>query len=519
MRKKFLKTVILCVVGMILTACGKNVEKEIVGNWELVSDSKGYYYQMDFYDDGTLDVGTSYGFGDWNILNDNHLKIKCPTNYGHFSAIYEVIEIKDDTMILISEDQVEAVYERIDIRKNENSADETLDEKNEEQKNEETEALKEIVSMRDYSEGMAWIMYTDQDRKYWTCIDKEGRALFQYDASYVLDVTQFTNGYAQISTITGDLYTIDTNGEIMAFYLAESEEKICCHGDGYVVTEKNNSGFDAVTYEYTIYNVDGSVLEKIIAEEEIRTIIYCGKGVFGFKEFGFYFSSKDKWCDTSWGVYPVFYDDMAVIGTTYQDYDSGRVGGVDVMTLDGEIFSYMSEFLKDWSTTPSDINENVCVIHDSSSETLVTIDFTEEKESKLDEKYSKKMYENPKPDTFTLHDGRIVLGLKGDDGKRYIGVFDKELNIVYGPIAGDASTYSDGMLKVQMSDGEESVIMDVDGNIVYSLTQKGYSMSHQYSDGAILVGNEKKAETYLDLQGNKLFEEINFENVLTKVLE
>lgn len=409
--------------------------------------------------------------------------------------------------------------ERIPIRKDMNATDEIIDEKDEEQESDEKEALKEIVLMRDYSEDLAWIMYSNQEMKYWTCIDKEGQALFQYDASNILDVNQFSNGYAHITTTTNGLYTINTNGEVVSSYLQETEEKVRCYGDGYAVTEKNNSGFDAVTYEYTIYNVDGSVLEKLTAEEEIRAITYCGKGVFGFQDVGFYFSLKDEWSDISWGIFPVFHDDIAVIGTTFEDYDSGRAGGVVVMTLDGEEFSYMSEFLTDWSVSPSDINENVCVVHDSSRETLVTIDFTEGKESKLDEKYSEKMYENPDPDTFTLHDGRIVLRLKGDDGRRYIGIFDKELNLVYGPIAGEASTYSDGMLKVQMTDGNECVIMDVDGNIVYSLDQKGYSMSNQYSDGAILVGNERKAETYLDLQGNKLFEEINFENVMTKVLE
>lgn len=112
MRKKLLKVMILCWIGMALSACGKKMEKEIVGNWELVSDSYGYYYQLGFYDDGTLDGGTSYGFGEWNILNDSYLKITIPTNYGHFSAVYEVIEIKGDTMILLSEDEIEAVYER-----------------------------------------------------------------------------------------------------------------------------------------------------------------------------------------------------------------------------------------------------------------------------------------------------------------------------------------------------------------------------------------------------------------------
>lgn len=492
------------------------MKKEIIGSWKLVSDSNGYYYYLGFYDDGTVGVGSSSGFAEWNIVNGNSLKIMWPSSSRFSSEIYEV-RIDENTLSLTTEDENERIY----IRKNANVTDEIIDEKNKEQKSEETETLIEIVLMKDYSEDLAWIMYSDQEMKYWTCIDKVGQALFQYDASPIVDVTQFINGYAHVVTTTG-LYTIDINGETMASYLQGSEEKVRCYGDGYVVTEKNNSGFDAVTYEYTIYNVDGSVLEKFTAEEEIKLIIYCGKGVFGFRDFGFYFSLKDKWCDTSWASWtsePTFYDDMAVIGTTYHDYESGRVGGVDVMTLDGEQFSYMSEFLTDWSTNPSAINENVCVVQDSSRETLITIDFAEEKESKLDEKYSEKMYENPDSDTFTLHDGRVVLGLKGDDGKHYIGVFDKELNLVYGPIAGDASTYSDGMLKVQMTDGRESVIRDVDGNIVYSLDKKGYSMSNQYSDGAILVGNERKAETYLDLQGNELFEKINFENVMTKVLE
>lgn len=112
MKNRFLKVVIICALGMMLPACGKNMKKEIIGSWKLVSDSNGYYYYLGFYDDGTLDAGTSYGFGEWNILNDSHLKITCPANYGHFSAIYEIVEIKGDSMILVSEDEVEATYER-----------------------------------------------------------------------------------------------------------------------------------------------------------------------------------------------------------------------------------------------------------------------------------------------------------------------------------------------------------------------------------------------------------------------
>lgn len=530
-QKKQRKLQCLILLGcfmLFLAACGETTKNSIDDLCQSWYKEGNDWASFILYDDGTCELSSKYGTGSWAIVNDNMLKL---TDIYGDSTTQEIKSISSECLILLSGSEKQ--YEDIYWSSSERSlaeAESTAQREEEERKAEEAVAPLEILSMEDYSEGFAWIKYSEKGEKYWCCIDMEGNAIFQYDANLVKDslIGKFTDGYSQFKTDDG-LYTIDTTGTIVAKYPADSGQKVLCYDAGYVVTIEDISGFDAAGYQYTIYGSNGSILKQFANNKELdyNSVNYCGEDVIEFRGIGYFFAKNMNWIDVEYpDETPAFQEgmDMALVGTTYRDEGDIRKGGLQIMTNEGKILNYISDYLSNWAVVPSVINENVCVVYDTWQETIVSIDLSATESYKLDETYSEKLYDNPDPKTFACHNGRIVLRLKGADGNGYICVFDKQLNPVFGPVnasINDYGIYADGLLQmsVEGETGKQDISMyDVNGNQVYSLTELGYEALSTYSCGALLVTDNEKNKLYIDTSGKPLFEEINFKNVETKAL-
>ena len=388
----------------------------------------------------------------------------------------------------------------------------------------------DIQLLHPYSEGIAWIEYTDEENSYWVMVDKKGNAIARFPKSEFKWVSSFQDGYATVRVdiidgIGANHYcTIDTDGKVVRKYGSsgydfstdDKGEVYLLNTAGYTVGAKDLSNFDDIGYKCTIYDRDGSVLEEFDYDEDSLDslqITYCGQGVFQFDNIGYYFAKSKTWDENLGDITPDFRNsDIAVIDTTYSDEDDVRKGGIWLMTSDGETYKYISESLSDWTVTPSTVNENVCVVYDMRSDSLVSVNISEKMSYKLDERYSEKM-QGASPRIYKYSDGRIVVNLLGADKDFYVAVFDAHMNLVFGPIKGEANTsYSDSRLVL-----DNGVVYDTDGNIVFSLSDKGYEMwSNQYSDGVLIVTDKANREyKYLDTEGKLLFDKINFENVIT----
>mgnify|MGYP007028187186 FL=1 len=74
-RREFLRIVaaaaLVCAAAS-LTGCGKNVEKLVVGDWYLEGSDR---LRFTIYDDGTVNIPTTYGTGKWSIVNKDQLKV------------------------------------------------------------------------------------------------------------------------------------------------------------------------------------------------------------------------------------------------------------------------------------------------------------------------------------------------------------------------------------------------------------------------------------------------------------
>ena len=74
-RKEFLRiaaaAALVCAAAS-LTGCGKNVEKLVVGDWYLEGSDR---LRFTIYDDGTVNLPSTYGTGKWSVVNKDQLKI------------------------------------------------------------------------------------------------------------------------------------------------------------------------------------------------------------------------------------------------------------------------------------------------------------------------------------------------------------------------------------------------------------------------------------------------------------
>lgn len=75
-RRKFLKlaaaaAALVCAAAS-LTGCGKNVEKLVIGDWYLEGSDR---LRFTIYDDGTVNLPSTYGTGKWSVVNKDQLKI------------------------------------------------------------------------------------------------------------------------------------------------------------------------------------------------------------------------------------------------------------------------------------------------------------------------------------------------------------------------------------------------------------------------------------------------------------
>ena len=74
-RREFLRiaaaAALVCAAAS-LTGCGKNVEKLVVGDWYLEGSDR---LRFTIYDDGTVNIPTTYGTGKWSIVNKDQLKV------------------------------------------------------------------------------------------------------------------------------------------------------------------------------------------------------------------------------------------------------------------------------------------------------------------------------------------------------------------------------------------------------------------------------------------------------------
>jgi hypothetical protein len=406
-----------------------------------------------------------------------------------------------------------------------------------------------------FSEGFAWIVfvvyYKDETNvTYDAMINKKGEIIFANERQEIYDSSTrvpMSGGYAYLFSDntkerSRQVKIINTTGDVVSsqnvsLRIEFRDKLLRAYGEGYTLVEEYISTFDTSYYTYTIYNYDGSEIEKFEMDNDdrIEKVFYSGKGVFGFQSHGKYNSSyfveNDLWVDGSTCAQPFYGDsEMAIVDfINYTDSKGNRDVRLFLMNLEGEVteIKLFPEYDPEWNTNVMPLNENICILV-SLDKTMHSYSLLDNKVSKLDEKYAKKInWETVgyscKSGTLVFENGRITLPLIGDDREAYRAVFDTEWNLVFEP-SQDIDCYSEDRLIVSTEEG--TFVYDENGEECFSLTEKGYRLARrgEYSDGVLYVvedEDEGKNSYYLDKDGNELFkvEDIDISSVIRDEIE
>lgn len=503
--KKVLFSILFVTSLVFATGCFKKDYKELLStSWFAEGNSDPSFI---LYDDGTCEIAGEYGIGKWEIVNDNELKL---TNYYGETETVPIISVEDGCLTLgtVSEESVsfwDTAEKALTASKEIKAEDENAQDN-----------LIEYTWYGDYSDGYAWIKYEKDSKQYWASIDKSGKVICSFDADLVNSVFPYENGYAYLK-YNNKFEVINISGGVTASYPLDDNNMIRAYGDGYVLLQTYAADFDTSGYTYTIYNYDETVLEKFDSQTELGRTHYCGNGVFAFRN-SFYSATEGTWTDYETEKSDVvFLEDITAIDVNYADPDKdGYRGKLCLMKKNGELSEVplYPEYGWGWSETGLTVHEDICVLYEFYDDQLLSYNLKDGKVYKLDDYYAEKVIWDELPDPLAFFSNRIVLPMRGNDGNRYIAVFDHEWNAICDPIqVKSSSVYSDNRLVV--STDNDTVVYDEKGNEVFSLTAKGFSKIEAYHDGVARVEDRTKGEvipTYLDKNGKVLFEKINFEN-------
>lgn len=405
-----------------------------------------------------------------------------------------------------------------------------------------------------YHNDLAWVKYGNND-KYWGCIDKEGKMLFQYSCNDFSEIDLsippfFENGYAYLKSAKGtQIFVIDKSGNIVGSY-----DKPVAYGYGYTVVENHYSDFDSAYYEYLIYNPDGNQVESLKTIEDSKvTVRYCGDGVFYFEAYDgernyLFLSKKDKLIEYNYRRSNVddsiqfnnglafTVNDSYSFTRTYVIIDSN--GEITEIKARDEKANFYEKYAMFGAKRENQlIYGNSIVFYDEeepklSSYNVTNDSFSDFKDTKILEKfethYSGSFNHVDISPSFN-NDG-FLISLVGADGLGYVTILDYDMNMQTEPIPGDSfDTYDNGTCLIN------TTIYDMKGNKLYSLSEKGYEKVISASDDILFVcgyqsdvsiekdyydnNGEKCNFAALDKDGNLLFDTIDTTNVVTKGLD
>lgn len=395
-----------------------------------------------------------------------------------------------------------------------------------------------------FHQGIAWVGVHLEEGTSLGAIDHEGKMLFRVE-DFPMDFTDFSNGYAHLmgeyrdDDSIGEMSVIDTGGNITAHYLLDDNSRILSYGDGYVFMEKYDADFYSAGYTYTIFSPEGNVLQTIETEDEmsqLEYLRYIGKGVFSTIDHVF-FSEKNmtKIMPTGfWYNKSYFYEDKAVVGTAIcqpNDENGGCSRQIVLMDTEGEL-EYV-DLAPGWEGFISTLalKDNLCFVGNEAGSNAAVYNFDDQSFKIIEQEFGSKIVYPKTPLLF--EDGKIALKLEGSDGNYYVAVFDQDLNLLVEPIKASDFAFSEDRLIINDDVNEKALVYDGNGNLLFSVSDKGHDEIWPYSEGVASVnvpsnGNDShlaksndvygkwcafgpgaRYPGYLDKDGNLLFDEVD----------
>lgn len=380
-----------------------------------------------------------------------------------------------------------------------------------------------VVESQPYSEGMAWVVYRDEDGTTYTgAMDKEGKVRFCIQGEAVA-TTPFEDGQAYIETEDG-LLLVDEDGLVYDFS-SHMADGLRAYGGGYAVVYRTvNDIMEGRTTSHIL--VDSTGAERTLAHQ-VSTDGYASKGFFNGAGT-YYVPQADLWlvdAATEAGL-PMWFPQSYVIGDYAILYDVQYVhGGIpdnngdlhllyagkddtEATFLDTSALPELSNLAyADVSITTEKTDCGlVCVEHSST-----TLDGAEHSGTYfLDLKngtfltYDGEYADLSFKDTFSVGDGRIALELTGRDSMTYLLMVDRQLNELSEPI--QVCYARENFIVDSYGIVSESGFYDLEGNQINDGSFANLDLlSSLVGDGTVKTGEG----VYCDYTGQQLFENID----------
>lgn len=389
--------------------------------------------------------------------------------------------------------------------------------------NESTKEYK-YISYNDFSEDIAWINFEDDSNSYWGCIDKTGKLLFSFENIGINEVTNFSSGYAYI--IYNDcIKIVNKSGEITGIYITDGNNTVLAYGDGNIFIREHIADYNSSVYNYSIIDNKGEVIQTFSLDDlkDYYGFKYFGKGIFGYYtepfKYKIYFPESEKWIDldgNSESFY--FYNDTAFLGIHYgggKDSSDGYRGKIYLINTKGEEKSLIIPDDYGWNWKINPIIENKSILHSYSYyyDYLIAFNVNDFSFRKMPEEMQSKIDYKHLP-ILSFKENRIALPWNGSDNKKYIAVFNENLELIKEPILIDDFenyTYSESRLIIK--NDSLTIVFDENCNELFDSNKVGYTQLSKYQNGVSRIENEL-IPTYIDKDGKKIFDSID-----TSVLE
>ena len=380
-----------------------------------------------------------------------------------------------------------------------------------------------VVESQPYSEGMAWVVYRDEDGTTYTgAMDKEGKVRFCIQGEAVA-TTPFEDGQAYIETEDG-LLLVDEDGLVYDFS-SHMADGLRAYGGGYAVVYRTvNDIMEGRTTSHIL--VDSTGAERTLAHQ-VSTDGYASKGFFNGAGT-YYVPQADLWLSDAAAEagLPMWFPQSYVIGDYAILYDVQYVhGGIpdnngDLHLLYAGKDDTEATFL-DTSALPELSNlayADVSITTEKTDCGLVCVEYSSttldgaehsgtyflDLENGTFLTYDGEYADLSFKDTFSVGDGRIALELTGRDSMTYLLMVDRQLNELSEPIQVCYGT--ENFIVDSYGIVSESGFYDLEGNQISDGSFADLDLlSSLVGDGTVKTGEG----VYCDYTGQQLFETID----------
>lgn len=515
--KKIMRTICLLMIPILLVmglcSCSSK-KKDIVGKWYKNEDKC-----LDVRSDGTWVLDGLYGSGTWKYLDDDET-IEFTDFYGE---IYETKIEEDETGKYVSMKYYGDYYK---------------DAKNGSEQNDDNENLNAVKITRagNFSDGCAWIKYTESEIEHYGLINKKGKLLFSVNEADGKSLYTYASmdggiGYYGYSRIDNRYYTIvNSNGKVLASSENQDFDVVLAYGDGKALVYKKDADITTTKHMYGVIDSTGKWIYPLTEWE----IGYATGGISGTDILAYYLGENMFAVCFGHRMYTdsyILFNSDTSEKLFLNDLRHGVLGefvnsGMIILNAHYSIVDTACISKAYTTEHPIDLPENFVLYKDGSYKEIK--DVGDERGSLKNILFYRNndtwKFANPiSGKSFTLEhryvsceyvsptENKAVVRIIGADQKKYLSVIDLNIgNEVSEPKCCETYYLSDEYIcYTEEANPEKLIVLNWKLNVVNSGIDIGeYSEINSFSDDVACVKKDANQYAYINTKGKEVISEI-----------